>query len=238
MRLLVVSDVHGNAVALRTVLEKIPRYDEVVVLGDLVDYGPDPDEALDIVKSGAFKVVMGNHDFAAAFNEDCRCGPSTKDLSILTRKSITLRKLSKNDLAYLASLPRKLELTIDARKLVCVHATLRDNLFQYLYPWSSPADFKREILEYVGEQTVVFVGHTHHQFLRSQRSVWIANPGSVGQPRDGDPRAAAAILSEDGVLFLRIRYDIDKVIEKLRNELGDTNAFRRLATILRQGMVA
>jgi len=237
MKFLIISDIHGNAIALKTVLEVVPSYDDVIVLGDLVDYGPDPDEVVDIVRSEQFKVVMGNHDYAAAFNEDCRCGPATKDLSVITRKNITLKKLDRNALSYLASLPRKLELRTDLGKAICVHATLRDNLFRYLYPWSSPADLKNEILEFVEGSAVVLIGHTHHQFLRSQRGVWIANPGSVGQPRDGDPRAAAAILDDEGLKFLRVRYDVEKVVDRLKRELGDTDVFKRLASLLRYGYV-
>ncbi|NPA97569.1 MAG: metallophosphoesterase family protein [Crenarchaeota archaeon] len=237
MRILVISDIHGNADALLAVLNAIKSFDNVIVLGDLVDYGPEPEKVIDIVRSHGYTAVMGNHDYAAAFNEDCRCGPATKDLSIYTRKNITLRKLSKNDLAYLSSLPKMLELSVGARMVLCVHATPREPLFKYLYPWSPPMEINEEVLSVAGSYSAVLVGHTHHQFLRTQRSIWLINPGSVGQPRDGDPRASAALVDEEGVKFIRVKYDIDTVLRKLRDEVKQDDVYSRLASILLRGCV-
>jgi len=237
MRILVISDIHGNADALLAVLSSVRGVDDVIVLGDLVDYGPEPDRVVDIVKSHGYRVVMGNHDYAAAFNADCRCGPATKDLSVYTRKNITLRKLSKNDLAYLSSLPKSIEIEVGGKKILCVHATPRDPLFKYLYPWAPPVEVNEEVLSVAGSYRAVLVGHTHHQYLRTQRSIWLANPGSVGQPRDGDPRASVAILDEDGIKFLRIKYDVEAVLRKLREEVKQSDVYSRLASILVRGCV-
>ncbi len=221
MNILVLSDIHANIDALKAILQNVKNLDEVIILGDLVDYGPDPDLVVDFVRSHGFRIVMCNHDFAAAFNEDCRCGTATKDLSVYTRKNITLRKLSGNDLKYLASLPKTIELDTPLGKALCIHATPRDPLFKYLYPWATPSEIRNEVLSTTLKYNIVLLGHSHHQYLRSQRGTWIANPGSVGQPRDGDPRAPALILSNDSIEFIRIKYDVDSVVKKLKELIAD-----------------
>ncbi len=237
MRILVVSDIHGNIDALKAVVNSIKNIDNVIVLGDLVDYGPDPDLVVDFVREHGYAVVMGNHDFAAAYNEDCRCGPATKELSVYTRKNITLRKLSRSDLQYLSSLPKELTIELGSRRVLCVHATPRDPLFRYLYPWASPTDVKEEIASIAQGYDLILLGHVHHQYLRMHRGLWIANPGSVGQPRDGDPRAAVAIASENGITFTRVKYDIEPVLRKLREVIDREDIYARLSLILREGCV-
>ena len=235
MRLLVLADIHANYEALKAVLEKVRGVDGVIVVGDLVDYGPDPDKVLDVVRTLGAKVVRGNHDEAVGRGVDCRCGPATRDLSIYTRANISLKKLGQDDRRYLASLPLRVIVETPMGRAMVVHATPRDPLYRYVYPWTSPEELDEE---FRGEEVDLYiVGHSHHQTLRVHRGIHIVNPGSVGQPRDGDPRAAAAIISEEGVEFIRIKYDIDRVVRRLREEIQDDRVFERLASILRSGSV-
>ena len=106
MRVLVISDVHGNADALRAVLEDAGRWDDVWVLGDLVDYGPEPQVVVDMVRElRPGLVVRGNHDNAVAFGVDCLCDPKVHELSVYTRQAISARLLSREQVEWLRGLP-------------------------------------------------------------------------------------------------------------------------------------
>jgi len=231
----VLADIHANYEALKAVLESVKGVDSVVVVGDLVDYGPDPDKVLDIVRSLGAKVVRGNHDEAVGRGVDCRCGPATRELSIYTRANISLKKLGQDDRRYLASLPLRVIIETPIGRAMVVHATPRDPLYRYIYPWAAPETLDEEFRS--EEVDLYIVGHSHYQMLRVHRGIHIVNPGSVGQPRDGDPRAAAAIVSEEGVEFLRIRYDVERVVKRLREEVQDARILERLVSILRRGSV-
>ena len=105
MKLLVLSDIHSNYVALKTILEN-ERYDLIAFAGDIVDYGPNPVECIDIIREYADYKVMGNHDAAAAYGIDCYCSYKTKDLSIETRSVITTPSLNAEDKQFLKQLPK------------------------------------------------------------------------------------------------------------------------------------
>ncbi|MCD6324429.1 MAG: metallophosphoesterase family protein [Desulfurococcales archaeon] len=234
-RLLLISDIHGNVESLKAVIESAPTYDEVLVLGDLVDYGPDPDAVIDIIKELGGKVVEGNHDHAVVKGVDCRAGPSLHDASVYTRKEITDKKLSRTDLRWLASLPDHVRMDLGSQTALAVHATPKDRLFKYLQPWLPEEEFK----EYVGEEapSLILVGHTHRRFLRpTSFGKVVINPGSVGQPRDGDWRASYAVLTDEGsVEFFRVKYDVETTIRKLKESVRSDEVFLKLANILRSG---
>ncbi len=235
MRWLVISDIHGNHEALTSVLNSAPRHDSVLVLGDLVDYGPDPDLVIDVVKELGAVVIMGNHDYAVAEKSDCRAGPSLHEASVYTRSEITLKKISRNDVKWLSSLPKHLVMDLGGFEAIVTHATPRDPLFKYLQPWLNDEVFR----EFVGEEgpDFVIVGHTHRRFLRpTSFGKVVVNPGSVGQPRDGDWRASYAVVGDDGsVQFFRVKYDVEATLRKLRSSVSRDDIFERLASILRRG---
>lgn len=228
-RVLVLSDVHGNLEALQAVLSAARGWDEVLVLGDLVDYGPWPGEVIDALRGLGARVVKGNHDHAAAFGVDCRCGEKTHWLSTWFRENITVRLLSRRDLEYLAGLPEKLVLDTPVGSLAAVHGAPASPLYGYLHPWLGeeavcamlrPGARLAPVSRRGGcrpRHSVYLVGHTHYQFLRVVGGSRVVNPGSVGQPRDGDPRAAYAVLdTETGeVVFGRARYDVSRVLRTL-----------------------
>jgi predicted phosphodiesterase len=230
---LVISDIHGNAEAFRAVISDAENYDDVVVLGDLVDYGPDPGKVIDEVKSLGARVVRGNHDEAVVKGIDCRAGPSLHEVSVYTREKITLPQLSKADIAWLGSLPYEIRLDLGFSEVIAAHASLKDKLFKYLYPWLGDEVMK----EYLPlPRGVALVGHTHYQFLRpTSFGIKIANPGSVGQPRDGDWRAAYMLISEDGISFRRVKYDVQAVLRKLKVLIDVGRYYEALANILLTG---
>ena len=180
MKLLVVSDVHGNLEALNAVLERVRGWDEVAVLGDLVDYGPSPGEVLDAVKELEARVVRGNHDHAVAYGVDCQCGEETHWLSVWFRENVTLRLLGDGDRKWLAALSTRLTISLASVEAVAVHGAPRNPLYAYLYPWLGddqvcsllsrpPARLTVKDGGKCPEKGLYLVGHTHIQFHRVVR---------------------------------------------------------------------
>jgi predicted phosphodiesterase len=218
MRALVLFDIHGSIDALSAVEAEVLRgshhIDEIWVLGDLVDYGPAPQDVIAWVRRSATRVVRGNHDHAMGTGEDCRSSPLYHDLSVATRTYFRNR-LPAEDIAYLAGLPLLSSVTWRPdRDVLLVHATPRDPLFEYI-PIDSPVATWRAALEPVNSPEHVMVGHTHDQFMRQAGSTTVVNPGSVGLPKDGDPRAAFAIFDNGRIELWRVAYDTDAAAARL-----------------------
>lgn len=254
MKVLIISDIHGNYDALKSVLEST-SFDEVIVLGDLVDYGPDPELVVDVVKELNPKLVIrGNHDQAVAYGVDCRCRDDIHDLSVYTRVNISLTKLSGGQINYLRQLPVKgvVELPAVGTTLV-VHASPRNPLYGYVFPWFSDSEVVKELQPSwrlgVGDRTLsdelpyrmYLMGHTHYPLVRRLANAVVLNPGSVGQPRDGDPRASAIVLDARGgdlrIDVIRVNYDVNNVVRKLGELIKDSTYLLRLVNILRSGRV-
>ncbi|MHA1616192.1 MAG: metallophosphoesterase family protein [Candidatus Njordarchaeales archaeon] len=224
MRILLVADAHANIHALRNVFEHARGYDFVIFIGDSVDYGPHPSEVIDFLREHVDIWVMGNHDNAVAWNVDCSCGEKLHALSVYTRKMISLKKLDKNHINFLQSLPIKRETDIEGVKLYIVHASPRDPLYGYLFPHLPEDKLKEMLVEKTptGSKPVncdyLVVGHTHMPMNRNVGPLTIVNPGSVGQPRDGDPRASYAILDtkEDKFEVYRVKYPVEKTIAYIK----------------------
>ncbi len=212
MRVLVVSDLHGNVEALRAVVAAEPRVDRVLCLGDLVDYGPRPDEIVTWVREHALATVRGNHDNAVAFGEDCRSAPLFRRLSVESRRK-TVPMLSAENLAFLRALPTRTPLVLDGIRLELLHAAPGDPLFQYLP--ATRLDEWREAARGI-EADLILVGHTHLPVCVELDGKRMVNPGSVGLPRDGDPRACYAVI-DNGIPFLkRVAYDVERTVAALR----------------------
>jgi len=226
LRVLLVSDIHGNLEALRAVVEDAGPFDDVVVLGDLVDYGPRPGEVVDEVKGLGARVVRGNHDHAVAYGVDCRCGEDTHWLSVWFRENVTQRLVGDDVRAYLGRLPLSLNLDLGPFRALAVHGAPSNPLYAYLHPWLPDEEVCRNLGPTVRltagrrgacPKGAYLVGHTHHQFARTVQGALVVNPGSVGQPRDGDPRAAYALVDAErgSVELRRVKYDVDRVAREL-----------------------
>lgn len=232
MKVLLISDVHSNLEALEQVLNQT-SFDEVLFAGDLVDYGPSPQEVIDVLLGYARpKRVLGNHDAAAAFRIDCRSSPATYAASVTTRKVVTWKLLSPKYLELLGKADRKLNLNYDGLKIRMLHAAPGNELFHYLTKQEA------EQLHVVGADILV-VGHTHIPYEVKKSNLWVVNPGSVGMPKDGDPRASYAILDTNKreVTFARVSYNIELMLSKLRGllESEDKSTFEQLAKIFQSG---
>ncbi len=215
MRVLIYSDIHANLEALNALFSEV-KYDKSVFLGDIVDYGPNPAESLDIVLRESDYIIQGNHDYAAGTGEDCNCAPAMHDVSVLTRNEITMKLLGKNDVKKLSDLKKQMEFEIDGRKFFIVHASPNDPLFGYMFSTEAEMTWKKQELK---KYDYIMVGHTHFPMFYRGR---IINPGSSGQPRDGNWKPMYAILDTElgDLTFKRFTYDNKKMLSKLEVQLG------------------
>ncbi len=223
MKTLLISDIHGNYEALIKVID-LDNWDKIYCMGDIVDYGPSNQECIDLIQEKADMVVRGNHDNAVGLGVDCGCGYEIKDLSEEVRK-ITVKDVRNESKEYLGNLP----IIKEEKKHYLTHASI-GGLFKYLKPDTPRDEF--EEFKNIG-QNLVFLGHTHIQMDREIYGKRFVNPGSLGQPRDGDTKAAYAVLEDGEVEFHRIEYDLESVIEKMKEKDYPERAIR----ILREGKI-
>lgn len=218
MRVGVISDLHGNKVALDAVLGDMPPVERVVCAGDIVGYNPWHADCLEYIREAGIPTVMGNHDRAAA-------GQSAFGFSSMAGAGIrhAREQLSEEQIAWLAALIDSRYVCDDRIRIVHGHPGNPD---KYTYP----GQYTSRLL---GDEDVLVMGHTHIQADKQFEDGIVLNPGSVGQPRDGDPRAAYAVLdlAEMTVEQRRVEYDIEQVQVAIREaELPE-----RLATRLAKG---
>lgn len=226
MRLLIVSDIHANGPALERVSQEA---DAVVVLGDLVDYGPDPEAAIEWVRRHATYAVRGNHDEAVSRNVPTFAGPALAEAAEETA-SWTRARLGPSYLSYLGSLPLKAEFDFGGASFLAVHATTADPLHPYFGPDASE-HWQVELS--LTRADWLLVGHTHLPFVSRFGSKTVVNPGSVGQPRDGLPLTSFALWEDGDVSLVHRRYDIDETVRRLDATGLSTSSRDRLAGVLR-----
>jgi predicted phosphodiesterase len=223
VRYLILSDIHSNADGLRAVLDHARgKYDQILCCGDLVGYGAEPNEVVDWTRANVAAVVRGNHDKACAELENLEWfNAVARAATFWTQQQLTPRNL-----AYLRALPMG-PMAVESFQIL--HGSPLDE-DEYL---ASLFDI-RQVSPFLTKQ-VTFFGHTHlpGAFLCHRNGVrklrktivelepdgwYMFNPGSVGQPRDGDPRAGYLIYSpEDRVItFYRVPYDVESAQNKIR----------------------
>lgn len=227
MRTLVLADIHSNWPALAAIREP---FDQCLVLGDLVDYGTDPLPCIDWVRERATHVVRGNHDHAVAQRVPPRPGGGFRRLASATRP-LHWELLDAPRMRYLARLPVTLNCVVDGLRVHLVHATPRDALDEYLAP--DPAAWSERIAGL--EADIICVGHTHQPFLIEVDGRRVLNPGSVGQPRDGDPRASYGVIEEGRIEIRRVEYDIAATLEQMRTTPVPGWVVELTAALLRSG---
>lgn len=230
MQIALISDIHSNLQALEAVMEWIDEVsaDAIFCLGDVVGYGADPSACLEIVRERCSVVVLGNHDLAVSTGENESYLP--RDGRKAARHNRTA--LSEEEIEFLRSLPY----TLEESGCALAHATP-------MHPerWIRLSSFQLSQAQFdFFETDVCFVGHTHkptvisnklgvHQVRRGHR--YLINIGSVGQPRDGDPRACVAFFDSDSYHYRldRIEYDIEKAAERIKEEGLPKRLGKRLA---------
>ena len=208
MTVALLSDVHANLVALEAVLAALPAVDAIWVMGDTVGYGPDPADTLALLRERRAWLVAGNHDRAVATGEGLAL------FNAAAREAAERHRdwLSAEDRDVLGAMP----LTLDpAPGYTICHGSPRDPLWEYVFDARTAAFAMAGMVA-----TRCCVGHTHvPATFRTRDGKVMINPGSVGQPRDGDPRAAYALLDPAGetVDFRRVEYDIDETQRRMRD---------------------
>jgi putative phosphoesterase len=215
MRVLIISDIHGNIQALEAVAEAARRFDAVICAGDTVNYGPSPRACIDWLREKDAVTVMGNHDLAVATDGDPK-GALTQQPFALAMRDWTKAQLRASELNWLRKLPRQKTFEMGGAIWLTLHATPADPLYDYrLQPDAS--DQLVDKLTRDAQADVMVVGHTHLPYLRTRRKMQIVNPGSVGQPLDGNPQASYAIWDHGRITLERISYDEDGVIRELQS---------------------
>lgn len=226
----VISDIHSNLEALTVALEFLSDVDRIVCLGDIVGYGPNPNECCEIARDKATVVVLGNHDAAVT----ARISPSW--FNLIAREAIewTVEQLTSTNRSFLENL----RLVQETPDFIAVHATLDNPLsFEYM---RSPYDARSTFAE-MDEHQVCFIGHTHVAEYYSNKydeptvfqigivdggvvelesdTRYIINCGSVGQPRDGNPKASVGIYDAEArtVTIQRLEYPIEVTQRKMRS---------------------
>jgi putative phosphoesterase len=209
MKLLILSDIHGNWPALEAVLCAEPDHDAVAFCGDVVDYGPHPVECLQWVADHADHRVRGNHDHAVGYGVDCRCMGSFRDYAVANR-SWHQSLLSEAERRFLRGLPTISWFQWGGMSFRMAHATPQGGLFEYLTPdqWGEQV---REL-----DCDVVILGHTHVPAVRRFGTLTVVNPGSVGLARDRGGEACYAVYTGDDVVLRRVVYDVRRTIDDLR----------------------
>jgi protein phosphatase len=228
MKLLIVSDIHANLEALEAVLAE--SYDELWVLGDLVNYGPNPSEVVDLVRRNASLVVQGNHDYALGSGSDPQCSHAFRKMA-RAMQNFTEPLLSLDQKAFLSSLPRTTARTLEGHRFFLCHATPREPIFKYC-----PADPTSWAAEVAGlEADIVLTGHTHLPFLMNLAGRQILNPGSVGQPKHGFPMACYALWDNGRLALQSTRYPVEDTVRKVQALQVPLEIRSQLAAVLRSG---
>jgi putative phosphoesterase len=206
-----ISDVHSNLEALEAVLAQTGEA-EIYCLGDIVGYGASPNEVVALLAERRATCVLGNHDYAAIKGDVGEFNPRAAVAAIWTAGKLT--PASKE---FLAALPSERSLRIEGVRVYMAHGSPDDKMWEYVSP-TTHSDLFDYYLDKVGAD-VIALGHTHVPFSWEGARGRVFNPGSVGQPRDGDSRAAYALLTLDGgkagVALRRVAYDIDKAAGKI-----------------------
>ncbi len=246
----VISDIHGNVVALRAVLADIERRgcDRIICLGDTVGYGPDPLECVDLVQERCAWALMGNHDYGVLY-EPTNFNIDAESSAFWTREQFEIepdaeKRARRYD--FLNRLRVRVVETVagtgngsesgEELSLLAVHGSPRRPINEYIFPDDpiNNPDKMEGIFERVPR--ICVVGHTHvpgvftdepdfyppdelgeggYKFMADERA--IINVGSVGQPRDFDPRSSYVILHPTHAEFVRVEYDVEETASKIRS---------------------
>ncbi len=236
----IISDIHGNADALRAVLADIDArgIERTICLGDIIGYGPEPLECVDMVRERCAWSLMGNHDFGVLY-EPTNFNPGAQAAAYWTREQFDAEQDDDLRAARYDFLGRLRVRVVEAapdseRELLYVHGSPRRPINEYIFPDDVIGDPDKLSSIFRRIDGFGAVGHTHvpgvftdepdfyppgelsdasFEFTAEEKAV--INVGSVGQPRDGDPRASYAVLYPDRVEFQRVQYDVESAARKI-----------------------
>ena len=226
----ILSDIHGNLFALKQIIDKLDSIDEIILLGDLIDYGMQSNEVLEYIKNNLSSKIIcniwGNHE-KAILTKDFNNFSSKRGIKSAKFTEFQLNDFSKdylnNDLIH----DGKFEFEINNKKILAIHGSLNDSYWKSISPENPNGDYSK--------YDIVFSGHSHipHVFqkfyevdnpeMRNKKSVLFINPGSVGQPRNHNPNAQYAILDTEtmGVELKAIQYPKEKSMDLYDGSIDD-----------------
>ncbi len=225
----VLSDIHSNLPALKAVLEHMEgEYGRmhIVIAGDMVGYGPYPNETLELLRKQDIYAIRGNHDrVVSGLGDGAHFRKKALETDMWTRKVI-----SEENRNFLKGLPRALVLYIGGHGIGVFHGSPAEE-DRYIKPGDASEEILDDAMEY-GTIDILILGHTHLPFTKRLKNGMVMNPGSVGQPRDGDPRASYAVVNPESetVEIHRVEYDIESIRARIKEipEIDDFFADRLL----------
>ncbi|MDP8011519.1 MAG: metallophosphoesterase family protein [Thermoplasmata archaeon] len=201
--LIVISDVHANIIALREIYKRF-NFGIVIHAGDIIGYNPYPYETIQFFIKQKIKTILGNHD-RALINGD------TFGLNEYASMAIewTMQHLDNYSIEYLKSLKKSIKMNIFGKRVAVYHGSPKND-DEYIYE----EDLEENIIP--KDVDVLILGHTHIPYVKRFNEKIVINPGSVGQPRDGDPRASFVRIDENwNARIERVEYDIEEVYKKI-----------------------
>jgi putative phosphoesterase len=221
MRIAIFGDLHGNLPALESTLVDLrtQQPDRIYCLGDLVGYAPFPNEVTARIRQEQFPAVMGNYDDGVGFDRD-ECGCAYKEAldQELGQRSLEWTKAHTTDenKAFLRTLVPEIRFDVEGTRVLLVHGSPR-RMNEYLFEDRALSSFQR--LARSSNADVIVFGHTHVPYTKDVEGVLFVNVGSVGKPKDGDPRACYGVLdfaAQTSVTFHRVTYDVASVAAAIR----------------------
>ena len=224
-KLAIFSDIHANLPAMEVVAAhlKAGGYDGVYCLGDLGGYASQPNEVQAVIEEMGCPTVLGNYDEGVGFNKDnCGCNyvkPFDVEMSEISFQW-TLKQTTDKNKAWLRTLPRELRLTVEGWRVLLCHGSPVSTT-EYLFETRSEPYLQKFTAggRNDAQADVIIFGHTHVPYHRAVDGVDFINTGSVGRPKDGDPRAGYCVLTLDGDAVrseqVRLPYDVDAACTRL-----------------------
>jgi putative phosphoesterase len=221
MKLAVFGDIHGNIEALKAAYEAArgAGAEKIYHLGDLGGYSPFVNEVVDFLAGHGIEGVQGNYDETVAHNRDhCGCKAEDPVQEEMASRSFAWTKehTTPKTKMYLGKLPVEMAFIVQGRKVALFHATPRKNNLYWFE--ERPEKFFSEMAEKIDADILIY-GHTHRPYRKDLGGKILINAGSVGKPKDGDPRACVTLveITEDkvGVEFLRVPYDVEKAAQAI-----------------------
>lgn len=236
MKYAIFSDVHGNLPALEAVLSDIEGQgvDKVIHCGDLVGYGPFPNEVINLIRNRGIGGVMGNYDDGVGFErDDCGCVYRDETQRLLGHRSLDWTKafVTRENKEFLRSLPSEFRFSRGIFEVLLIHGSPR-RINEYLYEDRPTKTFNR-LLE-AGRCNVLVCGHTHLPYHKVIDGKHVVNVGSLGKPKDGDPRAIYTLLT----LTEGLRVDVRRVIydvERMAKAIEASEFPHEYAEMIRRG---
>jgi len=233
----VISDIHSNIKALNAVLDSINsnNCEKIICLGDVVGYGPHPNEVIEKINELEIDTIMGNYDEAVGFYLPyCGCHIDSKVKFLQSQNSLrwTEENTKEENKIILRKLPEELVFNYKGKTISAYHGS-PCSITEYIF--DDMGDRVQEIIDEL-DTDILLLGHTHVPFIKWLGDKVIINPGSVGKPKDSDNRASYVLLELNDKVnaeIIRVNYDIDKVIE----DMNKTSLLKEFGTMLRLGKI-